>query len=100
MVVAEKDENGEIKIIGSGIRPSHGLRKGLVVNVESTVEAIIEAVTDAEKMSKTEIHSVYASITGSHIKSINSRGSTAITSRDGVVTDNDIKRVIDKAPIH
>ena len=97
VVVAEKNENGEIKIIGSGIRPSHGLRKGLVVNVESTVESIIEAVADAEKMSKTEIHSVYASITGSHIKSINSRGSTAITSRDGVVTDSDIKRVIDKA---
>ncbi|MCK9554238.1 cell division protein FtsA [bacterium] len=96
-VVAEKRDDGEVKIIGSGVKPSHGIRKGIVVNVESTIESIIDAVNDAEKMSKTDINSVYITITGAHIKSSGARGSIIISNKDNIINDDDIRSVIDKA---
>ncbi|MDD5645169.1 MAG: cell division protein FtsA [bacterium] len=96
-VIAEKRDDGEVRVIGSGIKPSHGIRKGVVVNVESTIESIIDAVNDAEKMSKTDINSVYITITGAHIKSSGARGSVIVSGKDNIINDEDIKSVIDKA---
>ncbi|WP_126453522.1 cell division protein FtsA [Sulfuriflexus mobilis] len=88
------DENG-IEIIGIGSHPSRGLKKGVVVNIESTVQSIQRAVEEAELMAGCQIHSVYAGIAGSHISSLNSHGIVAI--RDKEVTPGDVDRVIDAA---
>ncbi|MBS3800335.1 MAG: cell division protein FtsA [Thioalkalivibrio sp.] len=94
-VVGEQTEEGEIDIIGIGSSPSRGLKKGVVVNIESTVQSIQRAVEEAELMAGCEIHSVYTGIAGSHIKSYNSTGVVAI--KDGEVVRGDVDRVIDAA---
>jgi cell division protein FtsA len=85
----------EINIIGIGTHPSIGLRKGVVVNIESTVESIKKAVEEAELMAGCEISSVYAGIAGGHITGFNSRGIVAIKGPE--ITDQDVDRVIDAA---
>ncbi|MCG6908969.1 MAG: cell division protein FtsA [Deltaproteobacteria bacterium] len=87
--------HGEINIIGTGTSPSIGLRKGVVVNIESTVESIKKAVEEAELMAGCEISSVYAGIAGGHITGFNSRGIVAIKGPE--ITKNDVERVIDAA---
>ena len=82
-------------MIGIGSHPSRGLKKGVVVNIESTVQSIQRAVEEAELMAGCEIHSVYAGIAGSHVRSLNSHGIVAI--RDKEVTQGDVERVIDAA---
>jgi len=94
-VVGELNPEGEIEIIGIGSHPSRGLKKGVVVNIESTVQSIHRAVEEAELMAGCQIHSVYAGIAGSHVKSLNSHGIVAI--RDKEVTAYDVDRVIDAA---
>lgn len=94
-IVGEVADDNEIEIIGIGQHPSRGLKKGVVVNIDSTVHSIQRAVEEAELMSGCEIHSVYAGIAGNHIRSINSHGIVAI--RDKEVTQDDIDRVIDAA---
>ncbi len=89
-----KDDEG-IEIIGVGTHPSWGLKKGVVVNIESTVQSIQRAVEEAELMAGCEIHSVHAGIAGSHIRSLNSHGITAIKERE--VSKADVDRVIDAA---
>ncbi len=89
-----KPDNG-IEIIGIGSHPSRGLKKGVVVNIESTVQSIQRAVEEAELMAGCEIHSVYAGIAGSHIRSLNSHGIVAI--KDKEVSQSDVERVIDAA---
>ena len=84
-----------IDIVGIGTAPSTGLKKGVVVNIESTVESIGKAVEEAELMAGCEINSVYAGIAGSHIRSINSHGVVAI--KDDEVSIEDIDRVLDAA---
>ncbi len=86
---------GEINIVGIGTHPSIGLRKGVVVNIESTVESIKKAVEEAELMAGCEISSVYAGIAGGHITGFNSRGIVAIKGSE--VTQRDVERVIDAA---
>jgi cell division protein FtsA len=93
-VVGEVQGN-KINIIGIGTHPSIGLRKGVVVNIESTVESIQKAVEEAELMAGCEISSVYAGIAGGHITGFNSRGIVAIKGPE--VTKNDVDRVIDAA---
>jgi cell division protein FtsA len=88
-------EGKKINIIGIGSHPSIGLRKGVVVNIESTVESIQKAVEEAELMAGCEISSVYAGIAGGHITGFNSRGIVAIKGPE--VTKNDVERVIDAA---
>ena len=85
----------EIEIIGIGSSRSRGLKKGVVVNIESTVHSIQRAIEEAELMAGCEIHSVYAGIAGSHIRSLNSHGIVAI--RDNEISHGDIDRVIDAA---
>lgn len=93
-VVGEVSGN-EINIIGIGTHPSIGLRKGVVVNIESTVESIKKAVEEAELMAGCEISSVYAGIAGGHITGFNSRGIIAIKGAE--ITQNDVDRVVDAA---
>jgi len=85
----------EIEIIGLGSSRSRGLKKGVVVNIESTVQSIQRAIEEAELMAGCEIHSVFAGIAGSHIRSLNSHGIVAI--RDHEVAMGDVDRVIDAA---
>ncbi len=94
-IVAEINDDNELEIIGVGSHPSRGLKKGVVVNIESTVQSIQRAVEEAELMAGCQIHSVYAGIAGSHVKSMNSHGIVAI--KDGEVQDTDVERVIDAA---
>ena len=94
-IVAEVGDAGELEIIGIGTHQSRGLKKGVVVNIESTVQSIQRAVEEAELMAGCGIESVYAGIAGSHIKSLNSHGIVAI--RDREVYSQDVDRVIDAA---
>ncbi len=93
-VVGEVTDEG-LEIIGIGTSPSKGLRKGVVINIESTVRSIKNAVEEAELMAGCEIDSVYAGIAGGHIKGFNSHGIVAV--KDKEVKEADIVRVIDAA---
>jgi cell division protein FtsA len=94
-IVGEVNAEGEIEIVGLGSHPSRGLKKGVVVNIESTVQSIRRAVEEAELMAGCQIQSVYAGIAGSHIRSLNSHGIVAIRERE--VSTGDLDRVIDAA---
>ncbi len=94
-IVAEVNDNGELEIIGIGTHHSRGLKKGVVVNIESTVQSIQRAIEEAELMAGCSIDTVYAGIAGSHIRSLNSHGIVAI--RDREVYPQDVERVIDAA---
>ncbi|MDH5358475.1 MAG: cell division protein FtsA [Gammaproteobacteria bacterium] len=91
---AGPNENA-LEIIGLGSHPARGMKKGVVVNIESTVQSIQRAIEEAELMAGCQIHSVYAGIAGSHIRSLNSHGTVAI--RDKEVTQGDVDRVLDAA---
>ena len=92
---ARSARTASIELLGLGSQPSRGLKKGVVVNIESTVQSIQRAVEEAELMAGCEIHSVYAGIAGSHVRSLNSHGVVAI--RDKEVTHGDVEHVIDAA---
>tara|TARA_R110000823_G_scaffold91174_4_gene201133 strand:+ start:21325 stop:22578 length:1254 start_codon:yes stop_codon:yes gene_type:complete len=94
-IVGEIGPEGDIEIVGIGSNPSKGMKKGVVVNIESTVQSIQRAVEEAELMAGCQIHSVYAGIAGSHIRSLNSHGIVAI--KDQEVFPADLERVIDAA---
>ena len=94
-IVGEVNDEGGVEIIGIGSHPSRGMKKGVVVNIESTVQSIQRAVEEAELMAGCQIHSVYAGIAGSHVRSLNSHGIVAI--KDKEVGPLDVERVIDAA---
>ena len=94
-LIGEISANGEVEIVGIGKNPSHGMKKGVVVNIDSTIESINRAVEEAELMAGVNINSVYAGIAGSHISSLNSHGIVAI--KDKEVTEADLERVMDAA---
>ena len=94
-LIAEFNENGQVQVLGMGVAPSRGLKKGVIVNIENTIQAIQKAIEDAENASGVKVNSVCASIAGSHIQSFNSNGVVAI--RDREVTSFDVERVIDAA---
>ena len=94
-LVGELQPDGSIELVGRGSHPSRGLKKGVVVNIESTVQSIQRAVEEAELMADCEINAVYAGIAGSHVRSLNSHGVVAI--RDREVTPADVEHVIDAA---
>ena len=81
-IVAELKPEGGFEIIGMGSHPSRGLKKGVVVNIETTVNAIQRALEEAELMADCKIREVYTGIAGSHIRSFNSHGMVAIKDRD------------------
>lgn len=94
-IVGEVTPDGNVEVIGIGSHPSRGLKRGVVVNIESTVQSIQRALEEAELMAGCRIHSAYTGIAGSHIRSLNSHGIVAI--RDQEVNPFDIERVIDAA---
>ena len=94
-LVGEISPEGEVAIVGIGSHKSVGLKKGVVVNIESTVQSIQRAVEEAELMAGCQIHSVFAGIAGNHIRSMNSHGIVAIKDRE--VFKTDIDRVLDAA---
>ena len=95
VLVAEVDSSGSIEILGMGQYPSHGLKRGVVVNINETVNSIKKAVKEAEAMSGAEIDSAIVGISGSHIKSFNSKGVVAVRNKN--VTQYDIDRVVETA---
>jgi cell division protein FtsA len=94
-IVATVTAGGQVEVVGLGSHISRGLKKGVVVNIESTVQSIQRAIEEAELMAGCQIDSVYAGIAGSHIRSLNSHGIVAI--RDKEVMPADVDRVIDAA---
>jgi cell division protein FtsA len=94
-IIAQKNTRGAIDIVGIGQHPSHGLKKGVIVNINATVDSIKAAVHEAESMGGVHVESACVGISGGHIKSINSTGVVAIKSRE--VSQYDIDRVIEAA---
>ncbi|WP_312307355.1 cell division protein FtsA [Pulveribacter sp.] len=94
-VVAEVLPSGELKLAGLGVAPSNGLKRGVVVNIEATVQSIQQALKEAELMADCKIQRVYTGITGSHIRGLNSSGMVAV--KDKEVTPTDVARVVETA---
>ena len=97
VVVASYTEEGNLQVIGIGTSPSTGLKKGVVLNIESTKKAINAAVESAELMSGHEIASCYTAIGGNQIESINQKGFVAVENQGGEITNSDVNRVIEAA---
>jgi cell division protein FtsA len=96
-VIATSGANGVIDVVGVGAAPSRGLRRGIVVNIDSTVEAIKAAVAEAEQMAGVEVSGVYAGVAGGHIRGVNSRGVVAVSGRDREVSPTDVDRAVEAA---
>ncbi|MBS0342760.1 cell division protein FtsA [Variovorax soli] len=94
-VVAEVLPSGDLKLAGLGVAPSNGLKRGVVVNIDATVQSIQQALKEAELMADCKISRVYTGITGSHIRGINSSGMVAV--KDKEVTPADVARVVETA---
>jgi len=96
-LVGEVDEKGTLSIVGVGVVPSRGLRKGVVVNVGEATEAIAASVEKAERVSGYEIERAYVGVAGAHISCVNSRGMVAISRGRGGITQDDINRALEAA---
>ena len=101
-IVAEVNDEDEIQVVGVGNTPSRGMRRGVVVNIDKTTDAIGIAIDQAEQMAGIKVKDVYVGIAGDHIRSINSRGVIAVSrghtvSRSNVITQHDVERVIEAA---
>jgi cell division protein FtsA len=97
VIIAELQESVEPKIVGIGTSRSEGLKRGVVINLEKTVESITKAVEDAELMAGIKVDSVFAGIAGDHIRSINSRGVIAVSRSGNEIVASDVDRVINAA---
>ena len=95
--IGERKEDGPLEVIGIGVAPSRGLRKGVVVNLDATVEALKQAVEEAELMAGVDMESAFVGIAGSHIKGFNCRGVVAVSGREREVTREDVGRVLEAA---
>ncbi len=95
-VIAEVGED-EVNIMGVGKYPSEGLRKGIVINIDKTVQSILKAMREAEMMAGKEAGGVYTGIAGDHIRNIQGRGVVAVTGADNEVTEEDVNRVLESA---
>ena len=98
-IVAEIEARGKLNIVGVGNAVSGGIRKGVVIDIDSAAQAIIESVEQARAMSGYEIHSVVVGVTGEHVASLNSRGVIAITHPSREITEDDVTRVQDQSRI-
>ena len=94
-LVGEVRQDGTVEMVGMGSHPSHGLKRGVVVNIESTVQSIQRAIEEAELMANCQIQSVSVGIAGGHVRSLNSHGIVPI--RDNEVSEADIERVLEAA---
>lgn len=98
-VVAELEERGRINIVGVGNSLSAGIRKGVVIDIDSAAQAIMDSVDKARSMSDYEIHRVIVGVTGEHVASLNSRGVVAITHANREITEEDVLRVQDQSRV-
>ncbi len=96
-IIGEITEEKKVEIIGIGTAESRGLRKGIVVNLDSTVDAVKKAQEEAELMAGVEIDAAFIGISGAHIKSFNSRGVIAVSGKNKEISREDIKRVIEQS---
>ena len=96
-VIGAMRPGNRLDVVGVGSAPSRGLRRGVVVNIESTVEAIKQAVSDAELQAGVEVSTVYAGVAGGHIRAVNSRGVVAVSGKEREVSAADVERVVDAA---
>jgi cell division protein FtsA len=96
-LIAERTVTGGLDVVGVGVSPSRGLRKGVVVNIDSTVEAVKQAVAEAEQVAGLEISAVLAGVAGGHIRGLNSRGVVAVASRQREVSQADVDRALEAA---
>lgn len=96
-IVGEVDEDGEVHIIGAGTAPSGGLRRGVVVDLDSTAKAVQQAVEHAERMAGVSVAAALVAVSGEHIASSDSRGVVAVARGDHEIADSDVARVIDAA---
>jgi len=96
-LIAEPAGRGPLNVLGVGTAPSRGIRRGIVVNIDSTVEAIKTAIGEAEQMAGVEVSGVYAGIAGGHIRGVNSRGAVPITGKHHEVSADDVDRVVEAA---
>ena len=94
-LVGETSESGELRIVGVGVSPSRGLRKGIVVNATEAAEAIVASVERAERISGYDIAQAHVGIAGAHIASLNSRGVVGIPHGERGITDNDVARALE-----
>lgn len=99
VIVGEINVDGSINIIGVGTSPSEGLKKGIIVDLDKTVEAITHAVEEAERMVGTSIPSVFLGIVGSHVSLINNRGVVAVSGEDKEIVEEDVERVLQAARV-
>ncbi len=97
VIIGQIGDQSVLEITGVGITPSRGLRRGVVINIDSTVKSIAAAVEEAEMMSGREVQNVYAGIAGGHIESVNSRGVVAVTGKKREIDQEDIDRVKEAA---
>lgn len=98
-LVGRRDLEGKIEILGLGLSPSKGLRKGMVVDIEHTVQSITRAVEEAEAQAGVEIIGIYAGIAGGHIEGLNRSGAVAVAHPDKEITRKDVERAINAAQV-
>lgn len=96
-IIADTNENGGVRVLGVGITPSHGLHKGLVVNINEATASIRDSVKMAEQACNYKVESAYVGVTGRHVTSENNRGVVSVTRNDRVVRPDDLKRVLASA---
>jgi cell division protein FtsA len=93
-VVGEVLDDGNIMVVGVGRANSEGVRKGEIINIDAAVECIHAAIADAEESAGVEIHNVYASVSGGHIRSFNNRGTVAVTNDEREISEEDVRNVL------
>jgi len=99
VVTAEASSEGQVNVIGVGKSPSSGMRKGVIVDIDSTVRSITDALEQAERMAGVRIKSAYVSVTGAHISSLINRGVVAVGREDKEITQEDVDRVMEAARV-
>jgi cell division protein FtsA len=97
VVIGFLNENGLPEVSGVGVAPTKGLKNGVIINIDSTIQSIVKAIEDAELMAGCEVGAVYANVSGLHMKGENSKGVVAVSSRTRTITHQEIKRVIEAA---
>ncbi|MEM1205332.1 MAG: cell division protein FtsA [Acidobacteriota bacterium] len=97
VLIGQRDDSGKIEVVGKGMAPNRGTRRGNIVNVEQTVEALKQAAEEAEVMAGVDISRAYVGVAGSDIRSVNSRAIVSVARRDREITRHDIHRVMDAA---
>jgi cell division protein FtsA len=97
VLIGQRDAKGSIEVVGKGLAPNRGTRKGNIVNVEATVEALKQASEEAEVMAGVEISRAYVGVAGADIRSVNSRGMVSVSRKDREITRQDIQRVLEAA---